>query len=135
MGTGIFLCPPDVRSWEVCPASCKCGKRVGAGKHASMDTVLRRCRAAAERASTGLSDRLAFRVDGDLTTLRAEMAGILAALQTIDPSISAAIGTDTQSTLDVLARFQGRDSPPFMESSRCPDLLKPLLRLETARGL
>ena len=94
-----------------------------------MDTILRRCRAAAERASNGLSDRFAFRVDYDLTTLRAEIAGILAALQTIDPSISAAIGTDSQSTLDLLARFQGGDSPPFMESSRYPDLLEPILRL------
>ena len=94
-----------------------------------MDTILRRCRDAAERASTGLSDRFAFRVDGDLTTLRADMAGILAALQTIEPSISAAIGTDPQSTLDVLTRFQGRESPPFIESSRYPDLLEPILRL------
>ena len=111
-----------------CPAECKCGKGVGDGKQASMDTMLRRGRATVEREKNG-SDRYAFRVVGELTTLRAEMAGVLAALQKIDPSISAAIGTDSKSILDVLARFQGRDSPPFIETSRYPDLLAPILQL------
>ena len=39
------------------------------------------------------------------------------------------MGTDSQSTLDVLARFQGRDSPPFIETSPYPDLLELILRL------
>ena len=42
MGTGIYFCPPSLRVWEVCPASCRCGKGVGAGKQASRDTILQR---------------------------------------------------------------------------------------------
>ena len=74
-------------------------------------------------------DRYSFRVEGDLTTLRAEMAGVLAALQKIDTSISVALGTDSQGTLTELERFRGRDSPPSLESTRYPDLLVPILKL------
>ena len=73
---------------------------------------------AAERARNGFVDRFAFRVAGDLTTSRAEMAGILAALQKIDTSISAVLGTDSQSVLNYLEHFRGKDSPPFLEITR-----------------
>ena len=89
---------------------------------ASLGTAIMRRKAAAERARNGFSDRFAFRVDGDLTTSRAEMAGILAALQKIDASISAVLGTDSQSILNDLKCFRGKGSPPFSESTRYSDL-------------
>ena len=51
-------------------------------------------------------------MEGDLTTVRAEMAGVLAALLKIDTSISDALGTDSQGVLTELERFRGRDSSP-----------------------
>ena len=54
---------------------------MGAGKQASRDMILKRCEVEAERMNKGFLDRYSFRVEGDLTTLRAEMAGVLAALQ------------------------------------------------------
>ena len=72
---------------------------------------------------------LPSRVDGHLTTVRAEMAGVLAALQTIDISVSAAFRTDSQGVLTELEGFGGRDSPPFVESTLYPDLLEPILQL------
>ena len=57
------------------------------------------------------------------------MAGILAALQKIDTSVSAAIGTDSQSVLNELERYPGKDSPPFLESTRYPALFGPILQL------
>ena len=53
MGTGVYLCPPNLRAGEVCPASCRCGKGVGAGKQASRDTILKRCEVAEERVNQG----------------------------------------------------------------------------------
>ena len=50
---------------------------------ASLGTAIMRRKAAAERARNGFVDRFAFRVSGDLTTWRAEMAGILVSLQKI----------------------------------------------------
>ena len=94
-----------------------------------MDTIIQRYEAVTERVNNGFLDRYAFRVDGDLTTLRAEMAGVLAALQKIDISVSAAFGTDSQGVLTELERFRGRDSPPFLESTLYPDLLEPILQL------
>ena len=129
MGTGVYLCPPNLRAWEVCPASCRCGKGVGAGKQASRDTILKRCEDEEERANQGFVDRYSFRVEGDLTTLRAEMAGILAALQKRDISISVALWTDSQGALTELERFRGRDSPPSLESTKYPDLLEPILKI------
>ena len=67
-------------AWEVCPASCKCGKGVGPGAQVSLDIIFMYCEVAAERARNGFSDRFAFRLDSDLAALRAEMAGVLAAL-------------------------------------------------------
>ena len=83
MSTGIYLCPPSLCAWEVCPASCRCGQGVGAGKQASRDTILKRGEVAKERVKQGFLNRYSFRVEGDLTTVRAEMAGVLAALQRI----------------------------------------------------
>ena len=68
-------------------------------------------------------------MEGDLTTLRAEMAGVLAVLQKIDISVSVALGTDSQRVLTKLERFRGRDSPPSLESTLYPDLLEPILKL------
>ena len=48
-----------------------------------MGTAIVRRKTAAERARYGFSYHFAFRADGDLTTLRAEVAGMLAALQKI----------------------------------------------------
>ena len=84
--------------------------------------------AAVERVKNGLSDRFAFCVEGDLTTSRAGMAGILAALQNIDTFISAAIGADSQSVLNDLKRLSG-DSHLFLESTGYPDLLEPSFQL------
>ena len=98
-----FTCaPPNLRAWEVCQASCRCGKVVGAGKQASRDMILKRCEIEAERVNKVLLNRYSFRVEGDLTTLRAKMAGVLAALQNIDISVSAALGTDSQGVLTEL---------------------------------
>ena len=102
---------------------------MGAGNQASRDTILKRCEAAAERVNKGFLDRYAFRVDGDLTTLRAEMAGVLAAMQKNYISVSAASGTDSQGVLTELERVRGRDSPPSLESTRYPDILEPILKL------
>ena len=57
------------------------------------------------------------------------MAGILAALQKNDASISAVRGTDAQSVLNHLEHFRGKDSPPFLEITRYPDLLWLILQL------
>ena len=51
---------------------------------ASLGTAVMLRKVAAERARNGGLDRFAFRIDGDLTTSRAEMAGIHAALQKIE---------------------------------------------------
>ena len=91
--------------------------------------ILKRCEAAAERVNKGFLDRYSFRVDGDLTTLPAEMAGVLAALQKIDISVYAALGADSQDVLTELERLRGRDSPPSLESTMYPDLLEPILKL------
>ena len=99
--------------------------------------ILKRCEAAEERVNKDFLDRYSFRVDGNLTTLRAEMADVLAALQKIDISVSVALGTDPQGVLTELERFRGRDSPPSLESTQCPDLLEPifkLLQLRTESG-
>ena len=92
-----------------------------------------RRKAAAERARNGLSDRCAVRVDGDLTTSRAEMAGILAALQKVDLSVFAAIGTYSQGVVNNLERFRGRASPPFLENTLYPDLLEQTLQFLQVR--
>ena len=70
----------------------------------------------------GFVERYSFRVEGDLTTLRAKFAGILAALQKLDTSISVTLGTDSQGALTELERFRGRDSPPYLKSTKYPDL-------------
>ena len=57
------------------------------------------------------------------------MAGVFAALEKIDSSVSVALGTDSQGVLTELERFRGRDSPPSLESTRCHDLLEPILKL------
>ena len=68
-----------------------------------------------KRSEDGVLDRYALRVDGDLATTRAEMAGILACLQRVDRGTSLAIGTDSKGVLDILERFRGKDSPPFLD--------------------
>ena len=55
------------------------------------------------------------------------MAGVLAVLQKNDIFIPVALGTDSQGVLTELERFRGRDSPPSLESTQCPDLLEPIL--------
>ena len=85
----------------------------------------------------GFLERYAFRVDGDLTTLRAQMAGVLAALQKFVISVSTALGTDSQGVLTELERSQGRGSAPFLESTPYPDLLEPIskvLQMRTEPG-
>ena len=98
----MVLCPPDLRAWEVCPASCRCGTGVGAGNQASLDMILKRCEVEEEWVNQGFLDRYSFLEEGDPTTLRAEMAGVLAALQKINISVSVALGTDSQGVLTEL---------------------------------
>ena len=62
---------------------------------ASLGTAIMRRKAAAERARNGFSDRFAFQVDRDVSASRVQMTGILAALQKIDTSISAAMSMDS----------------------------------------
>ena len=99
---------------------------------ASLGTAIIRRKADAQRARKGSADRFAFWVDGDVTpTSRAEMAGILAALQKINASTSAVLDTDSQSVPNDLERFRhgDKDSPPLLESTQYSDLLGMILQL------
>ena len=55
------------------------------------------------------------------------MAGTLACLQRVDRGTSLAIGTDSKGVLDILERFRGQDSPPFLDGMLSSDLLGPML--------
>ena len=92
-----------------------------------MGRALLRRMEARERSEGGFLDRYALRVDGNLATTRAEMAGILACLQRVDRGTSVAIGKDSKCVLDILERFRGKDSPPFLDSMLNSDHLGPML--------